>query len=211
MYPTMNSEGQNFSLYSLCRLGTPQHDDKANRMDDHATHILIVDDDASIREALDAALRARYIVHTAATGAEAFAILRENPIRAIILDAVLVDEHDLDLVPHFHAMTLAPILILTGYRTTALVIRALRAGVDWILEKPVNLQELYTTMSRLLRDPGQLQDSILERSLPQEPLPGSPVFGEEGAGRLGRRAVGDHEGVPVNAVHDDHPALEPLS
>ncbi len=39
-------------------------------------HILVVDDDASIREALTAALADRYTVHTAASGADASALFR---------------------------------------------------------------------------------------------------------------------------------------
>ena len=72
-------------------------------------HILVVDDDASVREALRAALADRYCVHAAASGADACAILRAHPVAAIILDAVLREEHGLDMVPKFREMSRAPI------------------------------------------------------------------------------------------------------
>ena len=67
-------------------------------MNGREAHVLIVDDEPSVREALELALRDRYVVHGAATGAEAFPILQACPIVGIILDAVLGDEHGLDLV-----------------------------------------------------------------------------------------------------------------
>ena len=53
-------------------------------MRDPLPHVLVVDDDASIREALGAALGHAYTVHAAATGDEACAVLRRHPIAAII-------------------------------------------------------------------------------------------------------------------------------
>jgi DNA-binding NtrC family response regulator len=70
-------------------------------------HLLVVDDEACIREALIAALGATYVVHAAASGAEACALLEAHPIAGIILDVLLGDEHGLDLIPdggHCHVM-----------------------------------------------------------------------------------------------------------
>jgi YesN/AraC family two-component response regulator len=115
-----------------------------------ASHILIVDDDPAIIEALTAALKGAYTVHAAATGKEACAILRDRPIAGIILDAVLGDEAGLDFVEQFRTLSQAPILILTGYSTEELVIRALRAGVRDYLKKPVSLADLRTALGRLV-------------------------------------------------------------
>ena len=56
-----------------------------------APHILILDDDPAIREALATALQGTYVVNSAATGKEACALLRRHPVAAIVLDAVLAD------------------------------------------------------------------------------------------------------------------------
>ena len=70
-------------------------------MSDPLPHVLVVDDDASIREALGAALGHAYAVHAAATGDDACAVLRRHPIAVIILDVVLGREQGLDLVERF--------------------------------------------------------------------------------------------------------------
>jgi len=110
-------------------------------------HILIVDDDPAVVEALTAALKGTYIVHGAATGEEACAILRAHLIAAIILDALLGEEHGLDLVERFRKLSTAPILILTGHSTEDLAIRAVRAKVDDYLRKPLDLRALHAALS----------------------------------------------------------------
>jgi DNA-binding response OmpR family regulator len=102
----------------------------------------VVDDDASIREALRAALADGYTVHVAASGAEACDMLRAHPVAAIILDAVLRGEHGLDLVERFRKLSPAPIVILTGHGTEELAVRALRVHVAEYLKKPVSVAEL---------------------------------------------------------------------
>jgi len=118
-------------------------------MRDPLPHVLVVDDDASIREALGAALGRAYAVHAAATGDEACAVLRRHPVAAIILDVVLGREQGLDLVERFRAHSPAPILVLTGHGSEAVAARALRAKASEYLKKPVNLVELRAALARL--------------------------------------------------------------
>jgi two-component system, response regulator YesN len=116
-----------------------------------APHILVVDDEPSIREALTLALAGSYVVHAAATGDEACRLLRNQPIAAIVLDAILGDEHGLDLVERVRTLSHASILLLTGHSTEELAIRALRAQVSEYLKKPVNLHELRAALVRLVQ------------------------------------------------------------
>jgi YesN/AraC family two-component response regulator len=120
-------------------------------MREAAPHILVVDDDASVREALAAALDGTYVVHNTSNGDEACAALRKHPIAAIILDAILEDEHGLNLVGRFRTLSRAPILILTGHGTEELAIRALRAKASDYLKKPVTVRELRAALARLIQ------------------------------------------------------------
>ncbi|HEX7551006.1 MAG TPA: helix-turn-helix domain-containing protein [Candidatus Methylomirabilis sp.] len=113
-------------------------------------HLLVIDDEACVREALSAALDATYVVHLAASGAEASALLQTQPIAGISLDVRLGDEHGLDLVPRFHALTAVPILVLTGHSSEEVLIRSVWAGVDGYLKKPINLAELRAAIHRLV-------------------------------------------------------------
>lgn len=125
-----------------------------------ASHILVVDDDPSVMEALTAALKGTYVVHGAATGKEACAILQRHRVAAIVLDAILGREHGLDLVERFRVLSRAPILMLTGHGSEGLAVRAFRAGVDDYLRKPVNLKELRATLSKLVQQHEQLTDPV---------------------------------------------------
>jgi YesN/AraC family two-component response regulator len=113
-------------------------------------HVLVVDDDPAIGEALSAALKGIYVVHEAAAGEAACAELRRHPVAAIVLDAMLGREHGLDLIERFRTLSQAPIVILTGHSTEALAIRALWAKVDGYLKKPVGIEELRKTLAGLI-------------------------------------------------------------
>jgi DNA-binding response OmpR family regulator len=130
-------------------------------MRDSAPHILIVDDDPSIIEGLTVALTGPYVVHGAATGEEACAILQGHPVAAVILDAVLGHEHGLDLIERFRAISPAPILLLTGYGSEELVVLALRARVTDYLRKPIKLSELQQAIARVLNEHGGTPDPVL--------------------------------------------------
>jgi YesN/AraC family two-component response regulator len=119
-------------------------------MRDPVPHLLVVDDDPAVIEPLTAALKGNYTVHGAATGNEACAILQAQPIAAIILDAVLGEEHGLDLVARFRSLSPARIVILTGHSSEELAIRAVWANVDGYLKKPPSVPDLYAALGRVI-------------------------------------------------------------
>lgn len=115
-----------------------------------APHILVVDDDPAVIEAITAALKETYVVHGAATGEEACDILRAHPIAAILLDVMLGKEHGLDLVKWFRNLSPARILILTGHSSEDLAIRAVWAQADGYLKKPASVRDLHSALARLI-------------------------------------------------------------
>ena len=129
-------------------------------MRDLGPHILIVDDDPAVIEALTAALKGSYVVHGAATGKEACGILRTRPIVGIVLDAILGPEHGLDLVERFRTLSPAPILLLTGYGSEELAIRAVWAKVDGYLKKPPNVPQVQAALARLAPHNGLPADPL---------------------------------------------------
>jgi len=148
-------------------------------------HILVVDDDAAVCEALSAALATRYVVHTAASGADACTVLRTHPIAAIILAAVLRHEHGLDLLEQFRKLSSAPIVILTGHGTEDLAVRALRAKVNEYLKKPVSVTDLLGVLSRLLPESAQAVDTVTRARRCLEEYPAKTFRPAELAGQLG--------------------------
>lgn len=120
-------------------------------------HILVVDDDVGILALLAAELVDTYVVHIAATGGQAFAILREHPIAAIVLDVVLGAESGLDLIGKFRVISKAPILILTGHGSEEVAVRALRAQANDYMRKPMSMQELRNVLARLIHEADESQ------------------------------------------------------
>ncbi len=148
-------------------------------------HLLVVDDEACIREALSAALGATYVVHPAASGAEACALLDAHPIAGIILDVRLGAEQGLELIPRFRARSPAPILVLTGHSTEALAIQAVDAQVAKYLKKPPALPDLLAALHRLVSQTDPTADLAERARRSLEDYPGKRFRPADLAGQLG--------------------------
>jgi two-component system response regulator RegA len=106
--------------------------------------LLVVEDDAALRERLARAFSARgFDVETAATTAAAEAYLRGEPPEYVVLDLRLPDGGGLDLVSKFTAADPATrVVVLTGYGSIATAIDAVRRGAANYLTKPANADEI---------------------------------------------------------------------
>jgi CheY-like chemotaxis protein len=111
--------------------------------------VLVVDDELCMREALDALLSPTYCTHTAATGQEALALLRQYAVDAIVLDVILHEEDGLALLDRFQQVSAAPVVVLTAYGTEATMLRAMRGGVRDFFKKPVDCTALCAALARL--------------------------------------------------------------
>ncbi len=116
-------------------------------------HILIIDDDSSLREALATALRASYTVSLAATGVEALAWVEQREIDGVILDVRLGDEDGLALLPSLRRRTGVRVLVLTGHGDKATVRRAFLAGAHDCLDKPLALPTLLQVVAAMVGQP----------------------------------------------------------
>ena len=116
--------------------------------------ILIVDDDASIRELLQMHLEERgYGVHTAGTGADGFRLASElSPSPAvIILDMRLPDVSGIDLIPELrkHASDV-PVLMITAHHDMSTTILAMKAGAFDYIHKPIDIEQFDAALDRAL-------------------------------------------------------------
>lgn len=118
-------------------------------------HVLVVDDEASIREIVADALReSGYGVQTARNGAEAFEVLHRWLPHAIVLDLMMprVDGSGfLDLLrldPRFASL---PVLVVTAAYSAHEAAR--RTGVRAVLTKPFELDQLVETVRQLAGAP----------------------------------------------------------
>jgi DNA-binding response OmpR family regulator len=107
--------------------------------------ILIVDDEAAIREMLEMALsKAGYVVRLAAGAAEALRILRKDNIPVIIIDLGLEKMNGFELCANIRKINPnAIIFALTGYAGLFEPQEVLNSGFDYYFGKPTSLKNIY--------------------------------------------------------------------
>lgn len=118
-------------------------------------HILVVDDDAGIREMIELVLESEgFSVATAADGREALALIAENRPVLVLLDLqmpVMTGWETLSRLRDAH--TDVPVVFMTaGYRARA---EAERCGADGYVGKPFELDNLLAVVERLAAPSGR--------------------------------------------------------
>jgi two-component system, chemotaxis family, chemotaxis protein CheY len=117
-----------------------------------AVRVLVVDDDAAIRQFIQMALEGSgYEVATAEDGQEALAAVRTSPPRVILLDMRMpvMDGWAFTRAYRETPPPHAPIVVLTAARDAGEY--ASDVAADAFLAKPFNLRELLGLVGRLVR------------------------------------------------------------
>jgi two-component system response regulator MprA len=140
-------------------------------------HLLVVDDDAAVREALALVLDLNgFEVTTAADGREAIRTLSTDRPDAVILDVLMPGLDGLEVCRRMRAVgDRTPVLMLTARTEVSERVAGLEAGADDYLAKPFAREELIARLRALLRRTGWEGD---ERLLRFEDLELDPVAHE---------------------------------
>jgi signal transduction histidine kinase len=122
--------------------------------------ILIVDDDANIREGVSDILDASgYETAQAASGAEAVAQIKKSNFDVILMDYNLTDGTGIDAIKQIRALNAdSQILMITGNASLDAAVRAIQESVDDFLQKPVNPDTLKRAISKSLEKMKLRQD-----------------------------------------------------
>ncbi len=177
------------------------------------THVLIVDDEADIRDSLEAILREEnYAVTTAGTTADALTLARDTDFAAVLLDIWLPDGDGLDLLAQIRGSAAEPrpnapeVIMISGHGTIEAAVRATKLGAFDFLEKPLSLDRTLLVLrnavqAHTLREDNQefarqltAQGSVTGESVPikalrqqiklMAPTNGRVlIFGESGTGK----------------------------
>jgi DNA-binding NtrC family response regulator len=132
--------------------------------------VLIIDDEAEIRESLQTLLELEgYEVDAAATGEEGLAKLGEHPFDLVLLDLALPDRNGLELLPEIRALDLqVTIIMITAYGTVEDAVRALQAGALNFLQKPWDNEKLLADVrTAIARRRAEEENIQLKRALKQ--------------------------------------------
>lgn len=126
-----------------------------------AEHILIVDDDAGIRQLLGDYLRKNgYRTTAVGESKAATALLAEARVDLVVLDVMLPGEDGLTLCRNLRARSDIPIIMLTARGEDTDRIVGLEMGADDYLPKPFNPRELLARIKGVLRRAGTLPRSL---------------------------------------------------
>ena len=114
--------------------------------------ILVVDDEASIRDLVTAYLEADgYTVHTAADGPAALAAFRQHRPDLVVLDVMLPGMDGIEVLQHIRRESQVYVLMLTARSEEADRIVGLTVGADDYLTKPFSPRELVARVKAILR------------------------------------------------------------
>src|SRR5450432_758663 len=106
--------------------------------------ILIIDDEAAIRESLEALLGMEgFHVTMAPDGPSGLEQLATNEFDLLLLDLALPGESGIDLLPRIlEAQPDLPVIMITAYGTVSNVVDAIRAGAENFVQKPWDNEKL---------------------------------------------------------------------
>src|SRR6201986_324117 len=106
--------------------------------------ILIIDDEAAIRESLETLLEFEgYSVHSAETGEEGLARLSERTFDLVLLDFALPDRNGLEILADIRSRdSELAVIMITAYGTLDNAVRAMQQGATNFIQKPWDNEKL---------------------------------------------------------------------
>lgn len=116
------------------------------------TSVLLVDDEAPLRESLTYTLqREGFTVMTAADGHNAIKQFHKQVPDVILLDLMLPEVDGMEVCWRIRAFSDVPIVMLTAKDQDMDKVRGLEAGADDYVTKPFNTRELIARIKAVLR------------------------------------------------------------
>ncbi|MBC7385638.1 MAG: sigma-54-dependent Fis family transcriptional regulator [Cryobacterium sp.] len=123
-------------------------------------HVLIIDDEASIRSSLEGALKDEgYRVRSAASGRDGIDLLRAESVDVVVLDIWMPDLDGLETLKQIKAeFPDQPVIMMSGHGTIDTAVRATKLGAFDFLEKPPSLERMLV----LLQNAASVRDLARE-------------------------------------------------
>jgi DNA-binding NtrC family response regulator len=132
--------------------------------------ILVIDDEAEIRESLETLLEFEgYSVESAASADQGLAKLGERAFDLVLLDLALPDRNGLELLPELRALDPdISVIMITAYGTVEYAVRAMQAGASNFLQKPWDNEKLLADVRAAVgRRRAEEENIQLKRALKQ--------------------------------------------
>jgi DNA-binding response OmpR family regulator len=116
-------------------------------------HVLLIEDDARIRDIVERGLGARgFVVSSAPDGESGADLARKLDVDLVLLDLILPGRQGLDILEEIRsAKPRLPVIALTALDDTGSKIGGLEAGADDYVTKPFSVEELAARIRARLR------------------------------------------------------------
>ena len=129
-------------------------------------HLLIVDDEAGIRESLSSILRDEgYQVDAVGSAEEALERAVLGDLEVILLDVWLPGIDGLEALSRLQAMTRPPeVIMISGHGTIETAVRATKLGAFDFIEKPLSLEKVLVLVRNAVQQRRLEEENVLLRS-----------------------------------------------
>ncbi len=127
--------------------------------------VLIVEDDASLREALcDTLDIAGFSVISAANGLDALEVLSKNSVKLVVSDVQMANMDGLELLQNIETRFRdLPVLLMTAYGTIEKAVGAMQSGAVDYMVKPFEADQFLEQVKRYIdRAPDHFEDSVVQ-------------------------------------------------
>ncbi len=117
------------------------------------TEVLIVDDNAKLGTSLARNFdQIGYVTHVAVNSTEAFGILSQNNVKAVLLDIVLGDEDGLAVLERIIAQHPGtPVIMITGYGSIESAVTSVKLGAFDYVQKPLDFNKLLKIIENAIK------------------------------------------------------------
>ena len=135
-----------------------------------AGSVLIIDDEAAIRESLETLLGLEgYAVEVAASGREGLELLAERQFDLVLLDLALPDRNGMDVLGSIRAHDpQLSVIMITAYGTVENAVRAIQSGASNFIQKPWDNEKLLADVrAAVARRRAEEENIQLKRALKQ--------------------------------------------
>jgi DNA-binding NtrC family response regulator len=132
--------------------------------------VLIIDDEAAIRESLETLLEMEgYAVESADSGESGLARIGQRSFDLVLLDLALPDRNGMELLAEIHAQdSQLSIIMITAYGTVENAVRAMQVGAANFIQKPWDNEKLLADVrAAIARHRAEEENVQLKRALKQ--------------------------------------------
>jgi len=142
----------------------------SEKLSSSAGSVLIIDDEAAIRESLETLLELEgYGVESAASGEEGMSRLGDRSFDLVLLDLALPDRNGMEVLAEIHSQDpQLSIIMITAYGTVENAVQAMQVGAANFIQKPWDNEKLLADVrAAIARRRAEEENVQLKRALKQ--------------------------------------------